>query len=371
MKTNPIVRTTSFLTISFLTISFITLLLLNGCNKMNMDEYQDVNYDAVYVVNGESSTLSVIDLASDQVRRTFPLGATSMSGMGGNGGMNGDLMWPHHFSLNPANNQLAIGVPGMDLSAGHSGGMEGMSGKIALVSATDGKMAQILDLPAVNHNAIYSPNGSEIWTSQMSEDGKVLVYDASSLTLKSTIPVGKEPAEITFSSDGKVAFVANGMDNTVTAIDPISKAVKATIPVGADPVGAWPAPDNKMYVDNEVGKSISIIDVVTLTVVETIQLGFTPAYAAYRAGASPELWVTDTDHGVIHYFLRMNGGWMNHGNVATGAGAHAIAFTKDGRKAYVTNQMAGTVSVLDAVEKKKIRDVPVGLKPNGILLRYH
>jgi YVTN family beta-propeller protein len=40
------------------------------------------------------------------------------------------------------------------------------------------------------------------------------------------------------------------------------------------------------------------------------------------------------------------------------------------RKAYITNQLAGTVSVLDVQEKKKLKDIPVGQKPNGILIRY-
>ena len=343
---------------------------LAACNDMNMDEYRGVNYPAAYVVNGESNTISVIDISSDQLRKTFQLGESSMSGMNGGNGMDMKISWPHHFALHPSNNQLAIGAPGMDLSAGHAGGMEGMGGKIALVDAMGGKVDQVMDLPAMNHNAIYSPDGKELWTSQMEDAGKVLVYDAATLTLKNTIPVGMQPAEITFSQDGKVAFVANGMDNTVTAIDPVTKAVKATIPVGHDPVGAWTGADNKMYVDNEEGKSISIIDVATLQVEETIELGFTPAYATYLPAATPELWVTDPDNGKVHYFLRMGSGWMNHGSIATGAGAHAVAFTSDGQKAFITNQLAGTVSVVDVPGKKKQTDVSVGQKPNGILIRY-
>jgi YVTN family beta-propeller protein len=355
-------------TVNTILFSLLITALLIGCKKMDMDEYRDVNYNAVYVVNGESNTISIIDISSNKVRKTFKLGESSMSNM--NGGMAMELSWPHHFSLNPANNQLAIGAPGMDLSAGHAGGMEGMGGKIALVSPADGKISQVLDLPAMNHNAIYSPDGKEIWTSQMSEEGKILVYDASALTLKNTINVGRQPAEITFSSDGKVAFISNGMDNTVSAIDPVNKTLLATIPVGHDPVGAWPGADNKMYVDNEEGKSISVIDVATLKVEETIDLSFTPAYAAYKPSNEAELWVTDTDNGKVDYFIKMNGNWMNHGSIPTGEGAHAIVFTRDYQKAYVTNQMAGTVSVIDAQAKKKLTDIAVGQKPNGILIRY-
>ncbi len=61
---------------------------------------------------------------------------------------------------------------------------------------------------------------------------------------------------------------------------------------------------------------------------------------------------------------------MNHGSIPTGEGAHAIVFTRDYQKAYVTNQLAGTVSVIDTETKKKLSDIVVGQKPNGILIRY-
>ncbi|MBK7988262.1 MAG: hypothetical protein IPK11_15445 [Ignavibacteria bacterium] len=45
--------------------------------------------------------------------------------------------------------------------------------------------------------------------------------------------------KVTFSYDGKTAFVCNGDDNTVSAIDVATKTVTKTIAVGANPVGAW------------------------------------------------------------------------------------------------------------------------------------
>lgn len=221
----------------------------------------------------------------------------------------------------------------------------------------------------MNHNAIFSPDGSEIWTSQMEMEGKVYVFDTKKFKEKTKINVGSMPAEITFSHDGTTAFVANSGSNTVTAISVTDKSILATIPVGENPIGAWKASNNKMYVDNEDGKSISVIDVATLAVEETINLGFTPAMAAYNA-IFDELWVTDTDNGAVVYFKKISGAWTNAGSISTAPGAHAIAFTNNENIAYVTNQMAGTVSVIDVNAKAKIRDVTVGKKPNGILLKY-
>ena len=342
-------------------------LILGGCTDINSDQPQiNINYPAAYVVNGGSSTLSVINLNTNTVTAVIKLrdgSGTQMQGMN----MGNALMYPHHIYLNASKTQVAIAAPGMDLSAGHSGGMAGMTGKFAVLDATTGLNVKIIETPIMNHNAVYSSDGNEIWTSQMGESGKVLVYDAATFALKNTVVVGKEPAEVTFSNDGTVAFVANGMSNSITAINPTSKAILATIPVGNNPVGAWTGADDRMYVDNEDGQTVSIIDVKTLQVVETVALGFMPGFVAYQADMK-EMWVTDPKAGKVHWWTKdASGKMIRSGAFATAAGSHAIAF-KD-MTAYVTNQEAASVSIVDVMLHKVKKTIPVGKKPNGIVIK--
>jgi YVTN family beta-propeller protein len=328
----------------------------------------NINYPAAYVVNGTSSTLSIINLNTNEVA-TFIQLTDDLSGTARNGAGK-FLSYPHHIYLNSTQNQIAIAAPGMDLSEGH-GTAEVLAhtggGKVVLLDAVKGINIKLIDVPEMNHNAIYSPDGKEIWTSQMDEKGTVLVYDANNYKLKNTVSVGREPAEVTFSNDGSMAFVTNGMDNTVSCINPNSKTVIATIPVGKNPVGAWTGSDNRMYVDNEDGQSVSIIDVKTLKVVETVALGFMPGYAAYN-GEIKELWVTDPMTGKVHWW-KQDASWkfVKGGSLATADGAHAIAFK--GMIAYITNQEAASVSVVDVMKHEKIKDIKVGEKPNGIAIK--
>jgi YVTN family beta-propeller protein len=199
----------------------------------------------------------------------------------------------------------------------------------------------------------------------MAETGAVLVLDAASLATKQSIAVGAMPAEITFTRDGSKAFVGNSGANSVSVIDVSTKAVVTTIPVGAAPVGAWVGLDDVMYVDNEAGKSLTAIDAKTLAVVRTYELGFTPAMAA--TAPSGELWVTDTDAGRIVVFAA--GTTTKAGEIETGAGAHAIAFSADGQTAYSTSQTSGTVSVIDVATRAVKKTITVGAKPNGIAFR--
>lgn len=339
--------------------------LFFACRKQDMGEMamdKNIDYPAAYVVNGEDATISVIRLSDHTVSETIDL-------MNSSGGM---VMWPHHIYhyQNQAEHRLTIAVPGMDLSAGHAGGMAGMKGKVIVMDAVKGLITKDLEVPVMNHNAVPSPDGKEIWTSQMAMQGKVLVYDAATYTLKNTITVGMEPAEVTFSSDGSKVYVANSGDNSVTVINPTTKAILTTIPVGANPVAAWIGYDGKMYVDNEEGQSVSVIDVSTNKVIQTIQLGFMPGSVAHNA-LKKELWVTDPENGKVHYWTwhdAMNE-WMHAGVFNTGAGAHAIGFSADGSSALVTNQMAANVSLINTTSHAKVKDIAVGKKPNGIVLK--
>ena len=355
------------------TISILTVaigLAIISCSKTDPQPELNINYPAAYVVNGAAGTLSVINLNTNEVGDVIQLADDNPSGgHAAHGAKNTKLLqYPHHVYLNPAKNQIAVAAPGADLSEGHGGIAHTGGAKVAVLDAVKGQNIKLIDVPLMNHNAVYSPDGKEIWTSQMDTKGTVLVYDAGTYALKNTINVGKEPAEVTFAADGTVAFVANGADNTVSAIDPNTKAVTATIVVGKNPVGAWTGADNRMYADNEDGQTVSVIDVKTLKVVETVNLGFMPGYAAFNAEAK-ELWVTDPTAGKVHWWKQdTNKKFVKGGTFTTAAGAHAIGFK--GLVAYITNQEAASVSVVDVLKHEKTKDIKVGEKPNGIVLKF-
>lgn len=359
-----------------------------------------VNFDAAYVVNGESSTISIINITTNKVENTIDL--TKLQNSSGDGQMDMAMtsMWPHHIYISPDKSKLVIAAPGMDFSGGHdmmqtsapgsttdthsqhhsgSATTTLMSGRILVLDAVTGDLIKEIALEEMVHNAIFSPDGKELWTAIMMPEGKIKVFDATSYSLLYTILVGQMPAEVTFSDDGKKAFVANGMSNTVTIIDAVSKKVLETTEVGANPVGAWPGMDGMMNVDNEDGQSISMIDGLTNMMTDTLDLGFMPGMVA-RNTMMNQMWVSDPNGSKIHMWETNNAGvhmigksyddYVHNGEVTVGSGAHAIAFNKEGTVGYVTNQAEGTVSVVDISNLKETMKITVGKKPNGIVLRY-
>lgn len=311
-----------------------------------------IDGDVLFVVNGGAATLTAIDPATSAV-----LGSIALT----------DAQFPHHIYASVDRREMYLAIPGVDLSAGHGGGHEGGGheggGHVLRLDARTGETLAVATLAAVNHNAAPAPDGT-VWTTQMTDPGTVLVLDGTTLETVHTIDVGAMPAEVTFPTGAGVGLVANSADGTVSAIALADHTVQATITVGATPVGAWPATDGLAYVDNEGGQSISVIDPASLTVSTTLPLGFTPAFAAIVAG---ELWVTDVDGGRVVRFDPGDGTIL--GAIPTGAGAHAIAVSPDGNRAWVTNQDADTVSVIDVASDTVTATVDVGAAPNGILYR--
>lgn len=321
--------------------------------------------DAVYVVNGADASISVVEPGAGRVLGTIALKNVS---------------YPHHINLSPDRTRLAVAVPGHDLSGGHGAsstpasheaagehGATGMAGAVLLLDATTGATIKARRLAASNHNAAFSPDGREIWTAQLIDEGTVLVLDAATLETKQTIRVGKVPAEVTFAPDGKYAFVANGTSNDVTVIDVASKATVKTIAVDREPVGAWPGADGMMYVDCESGRTIKAIDPKTLEIVRTYNLGFAPGYAAVPPTRTDELWLTDVDAGRVVFNKTSVDAKV--AELPTAAGTHAIAFAPDGTVAFVTNQLAGSISIIDTATRTLRSTIAVGAKPNGIVFR--
>jgi YVTN family beta-propeller protein len=359
-------------------------IFFSACSKDNTSNDTNkvaMNFDAAYVVNGESNSISVINLSANKVDTTFTLPmfqADQGMGMMGSGTVN---MWPHHISLSPDKSKIAVSFPGSNLNGGAgmmlssftSGSMMGnntIQGKILILDAVTGKILKELTLDGMAYNAVFSPDGKEIWSALMMTSGKVNVFDATSYALMNTIVVGQMPSEVSFSEDGKKVYVANGMSNTVTVIDAATKQVLENAAVGNYPVGAWPGMGGMMYVDNEKDHSIGMMNGTTNMMTGSVQLGYVPGMVASNTMMN-QMWVSDPNGGKVQMWTNTNNGYVMGGTVTVGNGASSMAFNKSGTTCYVTNQNDGTVSVVNVTTLNEMMKIKVGSKPNGIVIRYN
>jgi len=155
------------------------------------------------------------------------------------------------------------------------------------------------------------------------EDTLSLV-DLESGTERARLPTGKMPHEIAISPDGRQAAVVAYGGTTIDIIDIAGASKLRTIDISPNqrPHGLLWLSDGRLVATAEASQSVAVVAADgTVTSISTGQQG-----------------------------------------------SHMIVVAPDNRTAYVANIASGTVSVLDLNDAKKLRDLPVGGKPEGLSL---
>ncbi|NIJ35467.1 YVTN family beta-propeller protein [Sphingopyxis panaciterrae] len=161
-------------------------------------------------------------------------------------------------------------------------------------------------------------------------------------------------------------LVGNKSEDTLSVIGLDSGAELARLPTGKMPHEIAISPDGKRAaVVAYGGTTIDIFDVAARTKVKTIDLS--PNQRPHGL-----LWLSDgrlvaTAEGSESIAVVAPDGTVT--SIATGQkGSHMVVVAPGNRTAYVANIGSGTVSVLDLADAKKLRDLPVGGKPEGLAL---
>ncbi len=332
------------------------ILLLFSCKPKEEIKTENIDFPAAYVVNGGSNTVSIIDLNERVVKKIIQL--TDLG------------RFPHHIQLSPDRAKLSVALPEFDFTQSHDllHQATDKKGGIAVIDALNGKNLLKIPLEKVNFNAVFSPDNTEIWTASANHSGEMYVYDANTGVLKATIPLGADPSEVVFTKNGNYAIVALGESSFIVAVNTALKKVEKFIKVDQVPTNVWAVSDGKIYVENKNLKTINIVDPETLNFYEYLDLDFKPGQMAYNKILN-ELWVCQAGDNKVAYFERKSDKWVLKSTIVTNDDAHAITFSKDEKIAYVVNQKGNTVSVINAAAHEKTTDIPVGLNPNGIVLR--
>lgn len=163
-------------------------------------------------------------------------------------------------------------------------------------------------------------------------------------------------------------LVGNKGEDTVSFIDLRNGTELARLPTGRMPHEVAISPDGRQAaVVAYGGSSIDVFDIASRSKIRTIEL-------APNQGPHGLVWLTDgrivatTERSRSLVVVDTRAGDQVRA-ISTGQdGTHMVAVSPDGTRAYTANIPAGTVSVIDLVAMQKLRDIPVGGRPEGIAL---
>ncbi|WP_058953127.1 cytochrome D1 domain-containing protein [Clostridium tyrobutyricum] len=297
------------------------------------------------------------------------------------------------------------------------------SGSISKIDAATNKVVETIKDEGSPHNVQVSPDGKVFaYTSaakmekgqtdhgSMSMNGSAIFYDVETGKQIKKVEVGKHPAHIVFTEDGKYAVVTNNEDNNISIIDAKTYKLINNVKVGKGPHGFRISADSKFaYVANMGEDTVSVVDIASNKEIKKIKVGKTPVTTAitkdgktlvatvnaenYLAvvdlatdkiekvavGVGPAQVYLSTDD--KYAFVANQGTEKNSSNtvskvdlttkqvvatIETGKGAHGVVVSPDNKFVYVTNMYEATVSVIDNETNKVIATIPVDEEPNGI-----
>jgi YVTN family beta-propeller protein len=218
---------------------------------------------------------------------------------------------PHHLIETPDRRTLVIAMSG--------------SNELVLVDRAGGVEKQRITA-SDPYQIGFSPDAKWFVAASLRLD-RIDIYDAGTYEMVHRLPAATMPSHIAFSPDSKTVFVTLQGTNGLTSIDLTSGNVNWTVEVGRTPAGILTRPGGTLLVGVMGSDYIAEVDPTNGTVIRKI---------------------------------------------TTGNGAHNFLASRDGKTLYVTNRVAGTVSVLnaDTLEVENTLQAPGGpddmaLSPDG------
>ena len=249
----------------------------------------------LYVACGDDDVIDVIDVATLQVVDSIPTGPS-----------------PEVFVFSPDETQIFVSneedsvmemidvasktvIDRVATGAEPEGVINSVDGKYVFVTSEVADMVHVIDRAksAVVKNIIVgtrprrfvvTPDGSELWVSD-ELSSEIHVIDISTLTIKdalSFVPPGFRaedvtPVGMTITKDGSKILITLGRANNLAIVDAKTREVLQYVLVGSRAWDVDLASDEKTaYVTNGLSDDITIIDMDSMTPIQSLSVGRTP-----------------------------------------------------------------------------------------------
>ncbi len=299
-----------------------------------------------YITNQDDDNVSVIDVATDTVIATIPVG-----------------IGPYGVAVTPDGTQVYVENSGNHFDAWGTG-----TSSVSVINTASNTVTATVTVGNSTYggSVAVTPDSTKAYVAN-SSDGTVSVILTATNTIAATVQVDDWPYAVAVTPDGSRVYVARLWGNIVSVIDTATDTVTATVQMGerADGVAVLPV-GTDVYVANEDTDTVSVIDTATNNVTTSIAVGHFPVclaaspdsakvYVANALGAS--ISVIDTATKTVTATVPIPS--------TTQYGPFGIDVTPDGTRVYVAVLSNDAVSVIDTATNTVIDAVPVGTFPRA------
>jgi YVTN family beta-propeller protein len=256
---------------------------------------------------------------------------------------------PHHLIVSPDGRTLIVAMSG--------------SNELVLIDRTTGTETKRIEA-SDPYQIGFSPDGKWFVAASIRLD-RIDIYDASTFELAHRLPAATMPSHIAFARDSSTVFVTLQGTNGLIAIDLGSGKVDWTVPVGPTPAGIVTRPGGTLLVGVMGADYVAEVDPHDGSVIRKIQTG----NGAHNFLASPDgktLYVTNRVAGTISVLdadtLEVTG------TLTAPGGPDDMALSPDGTELWVTDRWHASVGVIELASGALKATIPVGRSPHGIFV---
>lgn len=363
-------------------------LTLAGCRKHDFPQYPANYREYVYVTNGDSGTVTVLDVVNLRLDRELQVGQN-----------------PIAVAANPTANEVYV------VNSGSAAG----SGSLSVINAENNSVAATIPLHRQPVSIEVDAAGKTAYVAN-SGSNSISVVDLKTRRELTQVGVGEQPAAARLTHDGKTLVVANKRGNSVSLIDAASMAIRAVfsgcpgagdpvvmsdsskvfvpctsghqimaialahasqpdrlealMDVGRSPVNLALKPDGgEVFVINSGSDSISEVITGTNDVQGATMMGDSPVKGLVSNDNSLLFVANQRSQNVIAYAINdgRRAGW-----VRVGDGPSAMAFSAAGHLLFVVGTRSGDVALvrtakMGAANEALFTLISVGRGPNAIV----
>ncbi len=299
----------------------------------------------IFVLNSQDADVSVIDPVSYKEVRRIPTGKE-----------------PHHLYLSPDEKSLLVA--------------NALSDSITLLDPRTGEVQRTLTGIVDPYHLRFSPDMKWFVTAANRLD-HIDIYEwqrapvGFDLKRVAQIPAGKTPSHIAIDSQSKTTYVSLQDSDQLIAIDLATQKPRYTINVGKTPADVLVTPDDKVLLVALTGDSYVEAYDITVSPAKLITRLKTAAGAhAFRgAGDGRHVYVSNRTAASISRIDMKTLTVLETFDV--GGGPDCMDVLADGKTMLVTSRWAGKLTVVDLEKRAVVKRVRVGKSPHGVWTLDH
>jgi len=370
----------------------ILVLSLTGCRPHDFPQYPPNYREYAYVTNGDSNTVTVLDVVNVRVDRELAVGRH-----------------PVALAASPTRNEIYV----------VNSGTEGANGSVSVIDAEHNTVVATIAVHRQPLSIDLDADGARAYVAN-SGSNSISVIDLKARREIAQFGVGEQPVAARLAADGKTLVVANQQGNSVTLMDPASghvRAVFAGCPGAASPViltdsskafvacsaghqvmvialenskarpnqsgqvadqlealmdvGRVPVdlalkPDGgEIFVSNSLSDSVSEIYNTTDEVGDTYMIGTDPVFGLVSRD-NALLYVANQRSQEVTVYSIADGKRVAP-SLHVGDGPAAMAFSAAGHLLFVVDRRSGDVAVVRTASQSLFTLLPAGRDPNAIV----